>query len=54
MCECEKRIDNLKEAMSFILDDIHDLFVSVTDESEDFYSGMNTAFDEYKSKVEAI
>ncbi len=54
MCECENRIDNLKEAMKYILDDICDLFTSVTDETPDFYKGMSEEFEKYKSKIEAI
>ena len=54
MCECEKRIDNLKEVMKYVLNQVHDLIASTTDESKDFYEGMSDEFDKYTDMIEAI
>lgn len=49
-----KRIDNLKSTMSFILDNIHDLFISVIDETPEFFECMTKEFDEYKELIKKI
>ena len=54
MCECEKRIDNMKEVMKFIVNNLHDLISSTTDESVDFYQGMHEEFTKYTDMIEAI
>ena len=50
----ENRIDNLKEVMKHILNGLHDLIASTTDESKDFYEGMSDEFDKYTDMIEAI
>ena len=54
MCDCEKRIDNMKEVMKFIVNNLHDLFASTTDENKEFYEGMSEEFTKYTDMIEAI
>ena len=53
MCECEKRINNLKETMNQILWDLHDLISSTTDESPEFYGEMWNGFEGFQALLEA-
>jgi len=54
MCDCNKRIEKLKEVLNFGLNIIHDTIAETTDESPEWYEAMSEEFDQIKNKIRDV
>ncbi len=54
MCECEKRINDLKNVLSQFMGHFHDVIADQTDESAEWDKIFFDEITEFQNKVEAI
>jgi len=54
MCDCNKRIEKLKEVLNFGLNIIHDTIAETTDESPEWYEAISEELDQIKNKIREV